>query len=189
VEEETMNHKPYREWMHAVLDGALAPAGRRDLEAHLATCLECQATWAGLSEVQRLFKAEPPMAPRPGFSGRFQARLAQRESRPQLIWGAVALGLGAVGASALVVPLGLSLVFSTLRVAQQPATTLALLAGAVALADLLRTVVGALAITARAIAQAAFFNPLAWVAATLALVLTGVWLYLVRKLVPEVKVR
>lgn len=184
-----MNHKPYREWMHAVLDGAIDPAGRRDLEAHLATCLECQATWAGLSEVQRLFRAEPQVAPRPGFSGRFQARLAQRQSRPRVIWGAVALGLGAVAASALVVPVGFSLVFSGLRVAQQPATTLALMAGAVELAGLLRTVVGALAITARAIAEAALFNSLAWAAGTLALVLTGVWLYLVRKLVPEVKLR
>jgi anti-sigma factor RsiW len=189
VEEETMNHKRYREWMHAMLDGAIAPAGRLDLEAHLATCLECQSTWDGLSEVQRLFKAEPPVAPRPGFSGRFQARLAQWQSRPRVIWGAVALGVGALGASALVVPLGLSLLFSGLQVAQQPATTLALLAGAVALADLLRTIFGALAITARAIAEAAFSNPLAWVAGTLALALTCVWLYLMRKLVPEVKAR
>jgi len=187
VEDESMNHKPYHEWMHAVLDGAIAPADRLALEAHLSTCANCQAAWASLSSVQRLFKAEPMVAPRPGFNGRFQARLAQRSSRPRAIWGALALGLGAVAASALVVPLGLGLVFSTVRAAQQPATTLALLASASAVFVFLSTFVDALIIAARALAEALLPNPLTWAAAVLALALTGVWLYVMRKLVPEVK--
>ena len=36
VEDEAMSHKPYHEWMQAMLDGAIAPADRRALEAHLA---------------------------------------------------------------------------------------------------------------------------------------------------------
>lgn len=187
VEDEAMNHKPYHEWMHAVLDGAIAPADRRALQAHLATCLNCQGTWATLSDVHRLFKAEPLAAPRSGFGGRFQARLAQRRSHPRAIWGALALGLSAVAASALVVPVGLGLIFSAVRAAQQPATSLALLASAVAMGDFLRTLAGALGIAARALAEVALPNPLTWAAAVLALALTGVWLYVMRKLVPEGK--
>jgi anti-sigma factor RsiW len=186
VEDESMNHKPYHEWMHAVLDGAIAPADRVALEAHLSTCANCQAAWASLSGVHHLFKAEPMVAPRPGFNGRFQARLAQRRSRPRAIWGALALGLGAVAASALVVPLGLGLVFSAVRAAQQPATTLALLVSASAVFVFLSTFVDALIIAVRALAETLLPNPLTWAAAVLALALTGVWLYVMRKLVPEV---
>src|SRR5690242_1263355 len=139
VEDEAMNHKPYHDWMNAMLDGAIAPADRRALEAHLATCSSCQAAWASLSRVHRLFKAAPLSAPRPGFNGRFQARLAQRRSQPRAIWGALALGLGAVAVSALVVPVGLAAVFSTVHAAQQPATSLALLASASAVYVFLNT--------------------------------------------------
>ena len=189
VEDESMNHKPYHEWMNAMLDGAIAPADRRALEAHLSTCTSCQATWAALSSVQRLFKGAPLAAPRPGFNGRFQARLAQRRSRPPAIWGALALGLGAVAVSALVVPLGLSVIFSTVRVAEQPATSLALLASASAVFVFLSTLIDALFIAASALAAALLPNPLSWAAALLALALTGVWLYVMRKIAPEVKPR
>ena len=180
-----MNHKPYREWMHALLDGDLAFSERRQLEEHLAACADCQTTWSSLSEVQRLFKAEPLLAPRPGFTGRFQARLRQRRAQPRLIWGAAALGLGAVASAALVVPLGLGLIFSTLRAAQQPATSLALLASLGAVADLLQTLLTGLYLAGRAVLGAAIGSPLAWAALVLALALTAVWLYLIRRLVPE----
>ena len=189
VEDEAMNHRPYHDWMNAMLDGAIAPADRRALEAHLATCASCQATWASLSSVQRLFKAAPMAAPRPGFNGRFQARLAQRRQRPPAIWGALALGLGAVAISALVVPLGLGVIFSTVRVAQQPATSLALLASVSAVAVFLSTFVEALFIAASALAGVLLPNPLSWACALLALGLTGVWLYVMRRIAPEMRLR
>jgi anti-sigma factor RsiW len=185
VEDEAMNHKPYHEWMQAVLDGALAPADRRALEAHLADCASCQAAWTSLSAVHRLFKAEPLAAPRPGFSGRFQARLAQRRSRPHVMWGALGLGLGAVAASALVVPLGVGAVLAAVRTAAQPATSLALMVSAGAVVGFLSALADALLIAARAVAEALLPNPLTWAAAVLALALTGVWLYVMRRLVPE----
>jgi anti-sigma factor RsiW len=190
VEDEAMKHKPYREWMHAVLDGDrsdadLTAGDRRQFEAHLAGCADCQAAWWSLSEAQRLLNAEPMLAPRAGFTGRFQARLHQRRSQPRLIWGALALGLGAIGAAAVVVPVGLGLILSTLRAAQQPATAVALFASLAAVADLLETVLTGLYLAGRALAEAAIGNPLAWAGFVLALGLTAIWLYLIRRLVPE----
>ncbi|MEP7357718.1 MAG: zf-HC2 domain-containing protein [Anaerolineales bacterium] len=180
-----MKHKPYREWMHAVLDGDLAPADRRQFETHLAGCADCQTAWWSLSEAQRLLNAEPILAPRSGFTGRFQARLHQRRSQPRLLWGALALGLGAVGTAAVVVPLGLGFILSVLRAAQQPATAMALFTSLTAVADLLQTVLTGLYLLARALAEAAISNPLAWAGFVLALGLTAVWLVLIRRLVPE----
>ena len=189
VEDEAMNHKPYHDWMQSVLDGALDGADRRALEEHLATCASCQATWTSLSNVHRLFKAEPMLAPRSGFSGRFKARLAQRRSRPQAMWGALALGLGAVAASALAVPLGLSVVLTTVSAARQPDTGLALVASASAATTFLTTLADALLLVIRAVAEAVLPNPLTWAASVLALGLTGVWFYMLRKLAPEVNPR
>lgn len=184
-----MNHKPFQAAMQAVLDGTVTAIERRELEAHLSGCGACQADWVALSEVHRLFKAEPLLAPRRGFNGRFQARLAQRRSRPRLIGGAVALGLGAVGLAALVVPLGVGLIYTVWRVAQQPATTLALFAGAQAAGTVLETIVAALYIAARSVLEPALTHPLAWLAAAAALALTGVWLYLMRTVLPEGRLR
>jgi hypothetical protein len=128
-------------------------------------------------------------APRAGFSGRFKARAAQRRSRPRLVWGAVALGLGAVGATGVVVPVGVMLIWSLLRAAQQPATLLALNTSAAATASFANTVLEALFIAARALLEAAVANPLAWAAAALALALTGLWLVMLRKLVPQGSLR
>jgi anti-sigma factor RsiW len=183
--DEAMVHKPYHAWMQELLDGALAGPARRQLEEHLAGCVACQANWATLSAVDRLFKAAPVAAPRAGFSGRFNARLARRRSRPRLVWGAVALGTGAVAASAVVVPLGLALIWSLLRVARQPATLLALNASAAATLSFVNTVIDALLIAGRALLEASLDQPLAWAATAAALALTAAWLVLVRKLVPQ----
>lgn len=185
-----MNHKPFQEWMHAVLDGdpsagagqTLAPASRRELEAHLAECGECQAVWTSLSEVQRLLRAEPAVAPRPGFSGRFQARLAQRRARPRLLWGGLALGLGAVSAAALVVPVGLGVILAGVRAAQEPATALAVMASLSATAAFAETVLGALFIAARSVLETAAASPLTWAASLAGLALAALWVYVMRHL-------
>lgn len=189
AKDEAMVHQPYQAWMQDLLDGALAGPARVQLEAHLAGCQQCQARWNALSAVDRLFKAAPMAAPRAGFSGRFKARVAQRRSKPRLVWGAVALGLGAVGVSAVVVPLGAALIWSLLRTAQQPATVLALSASAAATASFINTVFEALFIAGRALLEAAVANPLAWAGAALALALTAVWLVALRKLAPQGSLR
>jgi anti-sigma factor RsiW len=189
TKDEAMVHQPYHTWMNALLDGALAVPARAQLETHLATCRDCQARWASLSAVDRLFKAAPMAAPRGGFAGRFKARQAQRRARPRLVWGAVALGAGAVAASAVVVPLGVGLIWSLLRVAQQPATLGALNASAEASAAFANTVIDALIIAGRALLAGALDQPLAWAGAALALALTAAWLVVLRRLAPQGTVR
>ncbi len=189
MEDVPMNHKPFQAAMQAVLDGTLTAAERHTLEAHLIDCGACQADWVALSEMHRRFKAEPMAAPRAGFNGRFKARLAQRRARPRLIGGAVALGLGAVSLAALVVPLGVGLLYTLWRAAQQPATSLALFAGAGAVGSLVETIVAALFVAARAVVEPALGSPLAWAGALMALALTGVWLYLMRTVLPEGRLR
>ncbi len=184
-----MNHKPYLDWMQSALDGTLTSDQRPQLEGHLGDCGECQSVWDALVEADRLFKAEPLAAPRPGFTGRFKARLAQQRSRPRVVWGALALGLGAVGAAALVLPVGVGLLFSAARVAREPATTAAVYSGLNATADFAGTVFDALFVAGRALAEWALVNPLMWAMCVGAAVVTVMWFYFVRKLVPEVSFR
>ncbi|MGH2521434.1 MAG: anti-sigma factor family protein, partial [Anaerolineales bacterium] len=166
-----------------------APEQRRQLDEHLATCADCQSIWSSLGAVEQLFRAEPMVAPRPGFANRFNARLAQQRSRPRLVWGALALGLGSVGAAAFVIPFGVWLIYSAVRVAQQPATNAALFSGLNATGATLNTLLDAVVTLVRVVGEVAVSNPLAWAAAVGAVVVVGVWLYFVRKLSPEVSVR
>lgn len=180
-----MVHKPFLDWMNEQLDGALDTPTRRQLDEHLTDCGECRVAWAALADVDRRFKVEPMLAARAGFAGRFNARRGQQRSRPRMLWGAAGLGLGAVASAALVLPLGLGLAISLARAVQQPATLLALSASANASAEFARTTVEALYIAGRALLAGLLSQPLAWAGALLALLLTVVWLYVMRRLVPE----
>ena len=70
----------------ALLDGALPPARRAEVEAHLGACEECRARRDGLARAIAALSALPaPPEPRPGFEQRFYARLArERAARPGL---------------------------------------------------------------------------------------------------------
>jgi hypothetical protein len=74
-------------------------------------------------------------------------------------------------------------------VVQQPATALALFASAAAARSVLETVVTALFIALRSLVEPALTSPVAWLAALAALALTGVWLYLMRTVLPEGRLR
>jgi predicted anti-sigma-YlaC factor YlaD len=187
-----MNHKPYLDWMQAALEAGearLAPEHQMQLDAHLTTCAECRLTWDALQEVERLFTEAPAAAPRPGFTSRFKARMARRHSQPRVVWGALVLGLSAVGAAALVLPLGIGFLASVLNMAQQPATATALYTGLTSIATFVASLVDALFIAGRALFEWAVYNPLVWASSLTCLALTGVWLYYVRKLIPEVSFR
>ena len=102
------------EELTALIDGALAPAERERVEAHLAACAGCRAardrTAAALAALDRL---PAPPEPSPGFEQRFYARLArQRADAPRgalrrLPWRFLAPLAAAGAAAALVVGVGL----------------------------------------------------------------------------------
>jgi predicted anti-sigma-YlaC factor YlaD len=184
-----MNHKPYLDWMNAALDGDLASVQRRELVEHLAACTSCQATWDTLNDVQRQLKAEPPVAPRPGFAGRFRARQAARRSQVRLLWGSVVLGLSSLSVMAtlaVVCVLSFGTMFSAAQVARQPAAVSALYSSGAAALMFGSTVARAVWTVFDALAEKALFHPLTWLVSLMALALVASWGYLVYKLSPEV---
>jgi len=61
----------------AYLDGKLTIAERRQFEAHLVTCAECQEQAAGFRSVWNALEELPVLAPSATFENRVRARLQQ----------------------------------------------------------------------------------------------------------------
>lgn len=96
-----------REELTALCDGALEPAARERVEAHLAGCASCRAARARIqATLGTLARLPPPPEPSPTFAQRFHARLARQEDAPprflaRLPWRYLA-PLAAVGAAAAI---------------------------------------------------------------------------------------
>jgi hypothetical protein len=128
--------------------------------------------------------------PRPGFAGRFNARLTQQQRvQPRLWWGVLALGFSSLGAAALTLPLGFGVLFSAVRVAQQPAASAALMSGFNALTLFASAVGEALLTTIQAVAVTALAQPVVWASAVGALLVLVAWALTVRRLIVGVPVR
>ena len=85
-----MNHLPFEDWL--LNDMPITPEQQRDLELHLRTCTYCSA----LTETGRMLSTSKMAAPAPGFTMRFQARLAQQKAmeRRHKLWGMFLFVLG-----------------------------------------------------------------------------------------------
>ena len=85
-----MNHLPFEEWL--LNNNRITLEQQRDLDLHLRTCAYCSA----LAETGRVFSAAKMATPAPGFTMRFQARLAERKiaERRRKLWGATLFTLG-----------------------------------------------------------------------------------------------
>lgn len=85
-----MNHLPFEEWL--LNNSPVTPEQQRDLDLHLRTCAYCSA----LAETGRALSGVKMAAPAPGFTARFQARLAERRvaERKRKLWGAFLFTLG-----------------------------------------------------------------------------------------------
>jgi anti-sigma factor RsiW len=175
-------HKPYFEWMQLALDGELLATQQRELDAHLAECAECATRREALARVAAIFSGAPVVAPRPGFTGRFNARLKQRRSQPRPLWGVFALGLGVAGGAMLILPLGLGMVWTLAQVIGQPATTAAMFNSATAASNLAATLAGAFTAIARSLGEYALGSPVAWAGGGAAIVIVAAWFYLMRRL-------
>jgi hypothetical protein len=85
-----MNHQPFEDWL--LSETLIDPRQKLELDAHLRICPDCSA----LAETGKALRTVKKVSPAPGFSARFQARLAVQKAaeRRRRAWGAVLFTLG-----------------------------------------------------------------------------------------------
>lgn len=87
-----MSKDAFTEKISLWLDDELNPNEVAELETHLASCMSCSQLYQAMQRVDALLHAAAMtmVAPGPGFSHRFETRLAQyRPSQPWQMWLAV----------------------------------------------------------------------------------------------------
>jgi hypothetical protein len=85
-----MNHQPFEDWL--LNDKPITQEQKRELEMHIRTCAYCSA----LAETGIALKTVKKTSPQPGFTNRFQARLAERKlvEQRRKLWGSVLFTIG-----------------------------------------------------------------------------------------------
>ena len=86
-----MNHQPFETWL--LSDDALDEDQTRSLQAHLATCDQCARISASWGQVHQLFEATAEITPEPGFSMRWQERLAEHNKQVHHYQSWIVLGI------------------------------------------------------------------------------------------------
>ncbi len=103
----------YQEQMSLWLDDQLAKDEIRHIEVHVAYCTSCRTSLDALRRVDRLLDAAPMIAPVPGFTERFQARLVARRRRNRTWAGLLTLTIATLvlllGATFILAASGLTL--------------------------------------------------------------------------------
>jgi predicted anti-sigma-YlaC factor YlaD len=103
----------YQEQMSLWIDGQLTEDEIRHIETHAAACASCRTYLDALRRLDRLLSAAPMIAPVPGFTERFQARLVTRRRRSRTWAGLLTLTLATLvlllGATAVLAASGLAL--------------------------------------------------------------------------------
>ena len=87
-----MNHRPFEDWL--LNEQQLTPAEKRDLSEHLRSCKYCSA----LAETGLELRSVRRVSPAPGFTARFQQRLAAQRiaERRRKLWGLFVFLFGGV---------------------------------------------------------------------------------------------
>jgi hypothetical protein len=87
-----VNHSPFEDWL--LNDIPVTPAQKRELDLHLRSCDYCSA----LAATNRVLGSVRLVSPAPGFTQRFQVRLAERKlaERQRKFWGALLFSLGGI---------------------------------------------------------------------------------------------
>ena len=106
-----MSHQPYETWL--LSEENLAEEEEKALQAHLEECQQCQKLSHSWSQVQSLIASTSEPEPAPGFSLRWEQRLAVRKQHQQQrkMWF-LTLGLFAL-ASLIFLGLAVLNIFST----------------------------------------------------------------------------
>lgn len=89
-----MNHQPFEEWM--LSNEPLDPEQDAALSEHLVSCPDCPPLARAWQAVRLEISAEPPEAPAPGFSMRWQARLKEKRAEQQRRTVLLTVGLNAL---------------------------------------------------------------------------------------------
>lgn len=90
-------------------DGRLDPTQIEQLEAHIAVCPICRATFVAWRRADRMLASTPMVWASPGFVARFQTRLAAHRRRRYVWAGLVTLAVASVGLwLAVVAPMAVS---------------------------------------------------------------------------------
>jgi anti-sigma factor RsiW len=76
-----MNHQPYERWILEPQE--LSREQRGELEDHISVCADCRRMQEAWLETEMALKARVEIAPRPGFSRRWQASINERRLRDQ----------------------------------------------------------------------------------------------------------
>lgn len=85
-----MNHSPFEDWL--LNETPVTLDQQRELEIHLRSCSYCSA----LAETGKMLHTAKVVAPAPGFTARFQAKLAERKlvERRRRLWGMLVFTVG-----------------------------------------------------------------------------------------------
>jgi len=88
-----MKHQPFEEWL--LNEEPITPEQKRELDVHLRSCPYCSA----LAKTGDVLHSVKMASPAPGFTARFQARLAEHKiaDRRRKLWGVgwfLLVGLG-----------------------------------------------------------------------------------------------
>lgn len=75
------NHQPFEDWVYS--RETISPQEELSLQEHLQECKNCLSLVEALHEVEFCLKSEPVLSPAPGFTARWQTRLAEQNARRQ----------------------------------------------------------------------------------------------------------
>ncbi len=78
-----MSHQPFETWILDHNRGTLSIEERRELQAHLETCAQCQRLEERWQAARQELRARRMASPAPGFAQRWQAGLAERRALEQ----------------------------------------------------------------------------------------------------------
>jgi predicted anti-sigma-YlaC factor YlaD len=92
-----MTHTKYTEQISMWLDNELDPAKVEELQAHLTECSACSQFYQAMQQVNRVLQKAVMVEPSPGFTQRFETRLAQHQLKQGRMWlGMTILGITTV---------------------------------------------------------------------------------------------
>jgi len=89
-------HQPFETWLFS--DEPLTAEQAQALNQHLRQCARCQQREAAWKEVRQALSTSPQVEPRPGFTARWQAKMAaqQLERQRRQVWTILILTAGII---------------------------------------------------------------------------------------------